>query len=103
MSSPYLCVFYYVQEVSVTYISWSLICNRNVVEDEGITVIFGGSARLANTFEQLPHGSILPLTDEPLAGSHVDGLSLQLEVLQQDAREKEMTDISTFEWKTTGQ
>lgn len=74
----------YLQHVSVTHISRALIRRRDAAEDEGITVVFGGGARFADAFEQLPYGSILPLPDEPLAGTHVDSLGLQLEVLRQE-------------------
>lgn len=75
---------YYLQNVAVTHISGALICNRDAAEDEGITVIFGGSARFTNTFKQLPHSSVLPLSDKPLASVHINRLSLQLEVLRQN-------------------
>lgn len=82
MSHPCLSSTYFVQNVSVTHISGSLICNGNTAENEGIAVVFGGGAWFTDTFEQLPYSSILPLSDEPLAGPHVDRLGLQLEVLK---------------------
>lgn len=83
--------------VSVTHISWALICDRDAAEDEGIAVIFGGGARFPDALEQLAHGSVLPLSDKPLARAHVDRLGLQLKVLRQE----EMT--NTFKCKTTDQ
>lgn len=81
---------------SVTHISWSFFCTGDVVEDEGVTVVFSGSAWFAHTFEQLPHGRVLLASDEPLSSSHIDSLSLQLEVL----KERETTSIfSSFNWE----
>lgn len=81
---------------SVTHISWSLFCTGDVVEDEGVTVVFSGSAWFAHTFEQLPHRRVLLASDEPLSSSHIDSLSLQLEVL----KERETTSIfSSFNWE----
>lgn len=85
------------KNVSPTHISWSLICNGDTAEDEGVAVVLCGGARLANTLEQLPHGSVLSLTDEPLAGPHVHSLGLQLEVLRQEEREKDKTETSILE------
>lgn len=34
----------YLQKVPVPHISRCLICDRNTAEDEGIAVVFGGSA-----------------------------------------------------------
>lgn len=81
---------------SVTHISWSFFCTGDVVEDEGVTVVFSGSAWFTHTFEQLPHGRVLLASDEPLSSSHIDSLSLQLEVL----KERETTSIfSSFNWE----
>lgn len=73
---------------SVTHISWPLICDGDAAEDEGVAVVFGGGARLADTLEQLTYGFVLPLSDEPLASPHVHRLGLELEVLRQEEREK---------------
>lgn len=81
----------YIPKVSVTHISWSLICDGDAAQDEGVAVVFCGGARFTDTFKQLPYGSILPLTDEPLACPHVDRLGLQLEVLRQKEKEETAT------------
>lgn len=84
---------------SVTHISWSLICNGDAAEDESVAVVFGGGARFTDTFEQLPYSSILPLSNKPLAGPHVDCLSLQLEVLRQEDKETEKTTLKLLNGK----
>lgn len=75
--------------ISATYISRALIGYRHTAEDEGVAVAPGGSARLAHAFEELLHGAVLPLPDEPVPRLDVDGLRLQLEVLRgQEGKER---------------
>lgn len=88
-------LYQYTPKVSVTHISWSLICDGDAAQDEGVAVVFGGSARFTDTFKQLPYSSVLPLTDKPLACPHVDRLGLQLEVLRQK-ESKETSALLTF-------
>lgn len=80
--------------LAVTYVSRPLLGNGDTAEDEGIAVVFGGSARFTDTFEQLPYGSVLPLSDKPLAGPHVHRLGLQLKVLQQEEGAKEKANMT---------
>lgn len=76
-------LFQCILNIWVTHIGWSFICDGHAAEDEGITVILCGGARFTHTFEELPHGSELSLSDKTLTCSDVDGLGLQLEVLRQ--------------------
>lgn len=69
---------------SITHIGWRLFSSRDVAEDQGVAVVFGGGSRLPDTLQQLPHGSVMPLPDQLLTRPHIDRLGIQLEVLRQE-------------------
>lgn len=77
------------KSVSVTHVSRDLVGRRDAAEDEAVAVVARGRARLAHALQQLPHGAVLPLLDEPVARTHVHRLGLQLEVLEGAEEEEE--------------
>lgn len=70
------------RSISVTYVSRDLVGRGDAAKDEGVAVVARRRPRLAHALQQLPHAAVLPLLDEPVAGTHVHHLGLQLEILE---------------------